>query len=462
MIEEVLNWSANREALSRKAVLVLCGRTLLSAFDVDFDFCRFKSKSTSKAAEKCPPHTKLHLQSRRNSRHYAVKTGNSDHSRAITFGSVTVALDKPMDFGPTNPFYAPSTLPFHAPPFDKIKDSDYQPAIEAGMAEQRQEMRAIADNPAPPTFENTLVAMEKTGLLFNRAMAAFNGVTGANLNPELQKVQDYRGSQTGRAFGRDLSRLQIVPTGRRDLQATRFAEARCRIAAPGRVLLQEICALRSQPLRFRQGRTEKAKRRGVHPHQRFHHQVARGHQGCGFRHHGQRRARGLERCANHRRCPGRERSQVEGYVLPLQNTTQQPDLDSLRQRSTRQTLFENSWNRAERGGANDTRDIVSRLAQLRSQKAKLLGFPNYAAWKLEDQMAKTPDAALKFMDALVPGATARAADEAQDIQAVIDSQNGGGRSRLQTRAVGLELLLRAGSQSEVRHGRGRRSNHISS
>ena len=111
---------------------------------------------------------------------------------------------------------------------------------------------------------------------------------------------------------------------------------------------------------------------------------------------------------------------MEGYVIPLQNTTQQPDLDSLSQRATRQALFENSWNRAERGGANDTRDTIARLAQLRAQKAKLLGFPNYAAWKLEDQMAKTPDAALKFMDALVPGATARAAGEAQDIQAVID------------------------------------------
>src|SRR6202167_885530 len=68
-----------------------------------------------------------------------------------------------MNFGPDNPFYAASTLPFQAPPFDKIKDSDYQPAIEAGMEQQRKEMQAIADNPAPPTFENTIVAMEKTG-----------------------------------------------------------------------------------------------------------------------------------------------------------------------------------------------------------------------------------------------------------------------------------------------------------
>src|ERR1035438_7840486 len=93
-------------------------------------------------------------------------------------------------FGPSNPFYAPSTLPFQAPPFDKIKNSDYQPAIEAGMAQQLQEVRAIADNPASPTFENTIVAMEKSGQLLNRVGAVFNGVTGANLNGELQKVQD--------------------------------------------------------------------------------------------------------------------------------------------------------------------------------------------------------------------------------------------------------------------------------
>ena len=116
---------------------------------------------------------------------------------------------------------------------------------------------------------------------------------------------------------------------------------------------------------------------------------------------------------------------VTGYVIPLQNTTQQPDLEALSNRGTRQTIFENSWNRAERGGTDDTRDTIARLAQLRAQKAKLLGFETYAAWKLEDQMAKTPAAALKFMDALVPGTTARAAVEAKDIQAVIEAQKGG-------------------------------------
>ena len=116
---------------------------------------------------------------------------------------------------------------------------------------------------------------------------------------------------------------------------------------------------------------------------------------------------------------------TEGYVIPLQNTTQQPDLVSLSNRSTRQQLFEDSWNRAEKGDANDTRQVISKIAQLRAEKAKLLGYSSFAAWKLEDQMAKTPEAALKFMSQLVSPSTAKAAAEEKDIQQVIDSQKGG-------------------------------------
>src|ERR1019366_3100857 len=93
-------------------------------------------------------------------------------------------------FGPGNPFYEASTLPYHAPPFDKIKDTDYQPALEAGMAEQLKEVEAIANNPAPPTFENTLVALEKSGQLYERVQEVFDGVTQANTNPALQKVEE--------------------------------------------------------------------------------------------------------------------------------------------------------------------------------------------------------------------------------------------------------------------------------
>ena len=190
----------------------------------------------------------------------------------IAAGAMTLgARAANTDFGPNNPFYAPSTLPFHAPPFDKIKDGDYQPAIEAGMAQQRKEIQAIADNPAPPTFENTIVAMEKTGRLFNRVMTAFSAVTGANLNPELQKVQDIEAPKLAAhqdAIFLDSKLFQRVATiyKQRD-----FAQARCGIAASGRVLLQEICAFRSQPLRSRQDRAEEAERRGIDSFQCFHH-----------------------------------------------------------------------------------------------------------------------------------------------------------------------------------------------
>src|SRR5258708_25690672 len=131
----------------------------------------------------------------RNSRHLWEMKSVGSGMRMVLAGvimmsaGVVAAQSSDAGLGRGNPFYGPSALPFQAPPFDKIKDSDYQPAIEAGMAEQRKEMRAIADSPAAPTFENTIVAMEKTGALFQRAYAAFNAVTGANTNPVLEKVQ---------------------------------------------------------------------------------------------------------------------------------------------------------------------------------------------------------------------------------------------------------------------------------
>ena len=112
------------------------------------------------------------------------------------------------------------------------------------------------------------------------------------------------------------------------------------------------------------------------------------------------------------------------WVVPLQNTTQQPSLQSLTDRGVREELFNASWTRAERGDANDTRGDIARLAQIRAQQAKLLGYDSYAAWKLEDQMAKTPAAALKFLDDLVPASTARAHTEAADIQSAIDRSGG--------------------------------------
>ncbi len=323
--------------------------------------------------------------------------------------SVVVAQTAEAGFGPGSPFYAASTLPFQAPPFDKIKDSDYQPAIEAGMAEQLKEMRAIADNSAPPTFDNTLVAMEKTGALFQRAMAAFSGVTGANTNPVLEKVQREEAPKLAahsdaiyldrKLFDRvaavyeKRASLKLSPEGLRlvEIYYQRFVHSGANLSDANKERLKKINeeestlsnAFRSKVLAATKDAAYSTADKGAL---------------AGLT---EAEISGAERAAKQR--------QKEGWVLALQNTTQQPYLSSLSVRSTRQALFENSWTRTERGDANDTRETIARLAQVRAEKGKLLGFDSYAAWKLEDQMAKTPESALKFMDALVPTTTANAA-----------------------------------------------------
>jgi peptidyl-dipeptidase Dcp len=339
--------------------------------------------------------------------------------------SVLPALAFGADFGPNNPFFAPSTLPFHAPPFDKIKDEDYQPAIEAGMAEQLKEIQAIAANPAPPTFENTIVAMEKTGQLLRRAQGAFFAVVGANSNPTLLKVRAIEAPKLaahrdaiyldGKLFQRvatiyqQRNSLNLDPESLRLVEYTydQFVHAGAKLSdtdkAELKKLNEELASLSNA----------------------FNTKLLAATKDGAYVTTNKAALTGLTDAQISAAAESAKGRKVEGFVIPLQNTTQQPDLASLSNRTTRQGLFANSWNRAERGDANDTRDAIAKVAQLRAQKGKLLGYPNFAAWKIEDQMAKTPEAALKFMDALVPAATAKAASEAQDIQAVIDQQKGG-------------------------------------
>ena len=337
----------------------------------------------------------------------------------------TFATASDAKFGPSNPFYAPSTLPFQAPPFDKIKDEDYQPAIEAGMAEELIEIQAIADNPAAPTFENTLVAMEKTGQLFQRAMAAFGAVSGANTNPLLQKVRNEEAPKlaahydaiylNAKCFARVAAVYKQRASLNLDAESLRLLEVTYdRFVRSGASLSDadktELKKLNEEISTLSEGFSTKllaATKDGAY---------ATADKGA---------LAGLSDAQIAAAAQAAQSRKQQGYVLPLQNTTQQPNLASLSVRATREAIFEKSWNRTERGDANDTRDTISRLAQLRARRAQLLGYPNHAAWKLGDQMAKTPEAALKFMDALVPGATAKAVSEGKDIQDVIDAQGGG-------------------------------------
>ncbi len=325
-----------------------------------------------------------------------------------------------------NPLLSPSTLPFHAPEFNRIQDRDFQPAIDAGIREQRAQTLKIADNPAAPTFDNTIVALEKNGQMLTRVYMIFNGLAGANTNDTLQKVQEAEAPKlsavqdemylNGKLFERIESiydtrdRLKLDPEASRlvEYYHQHFVLAGARLSAADKTTLKKLneedatlsarftnhllAAAKDGALVV----TDKADLAGLTPAR-----LDAAAQAA--------KARGLD----------------NRWVIPLQNTTQQPDLLSLTNRDARHKLFDASWTRAERGDANDTRAIIARLGQLRAQEAKLLGYTDYAAWKLQDQMAKTPAAVDHFLEQLVPPATGRARDEAAGLQQMIDAQHGG-------------------------------------
>jgi len=325
-----------------------------------------------------------------------------------------------------NPLLTASTLPFQAPPFDKITDGDYQPAIEEGMKQEMAEIDAIANSSEEPTFENTIVAMEKSGALLRRARAAFDTLSGAYTNDTLQKVEEAVSPQLAahsdaiylndklfkrvEAIHDKRDSLNLDPESARLLQVTydNFVHAGARLSEADKAKLKDLNKEESTlSTKFTQQLLAATKAGALVVDDR-------------------KALDGLsESDIEAASAAAKERSLDGKFVIPLQNTTQQPSLQSMNDRATREKLFKASWERAEHGDANDTRELVSRIAQLRADRAKLLGFANYAAWKLDDQMAKTPEAAEKFMERLVPAAVARAKAESADIQKVIDQEKGG-------------------------------------
>jgi peptidyl-dipeptidase Dcp len=325
-----------------------------------------------------------------------------------------------------NPFAQPSTLPFQAPPFDKITDADYQPAIEEGIAQSLAEIRTIADNPAPPTFDNTLVAMERQGQMLSRAQMAFGQVTQANIDPTLQAAQKALGPKLAayndaiyldpKLFARVKSLYdRRASLGLNQEQGMLLEEYYKRFVRAGaelspadkdklRALNKQISAL---GITFRQKLLAATKAGALVADDKA--SLA----GLGDA--------GIDAAAR----DAKERGLAGKYVLALQNTTSQPAIQSLTDRATREALFNNSWTRAEKGDANDTRDTIAELILLRTQKANLLGYKTWADYSLDDEMAKTADAAKNFMNALDAPTAAKQAREAADNQAVIDAEHGG-------------------------------------
>ena len=319
------------------------------------------------------------------------------------------------------PFDAPSSLPYQAPRFDLIKDGDYQPAFEKGMQQQLAEIAGIAGNKAAPSFDNTIVGIERSGRMLERVNNAFFGVVQANTNPALDKVQTAEApklaAHSDSIFLNDklFARVKALYDRRAELKLDsealqvltlyyrQFVHAGANLSPKDKERLKEINKRdASLETSFQQKLVAAAKAGGLVMSDK-----------AALAGLSDAEIASTAEAAKARKLTGK-------YVIPLQNTTQQPLLTSLTDRAVRQKLFESSWTRAEKGDANDTRAIISELAMLRAEKAKLLGYPNYAAYVLYDQMAQTPQAADKFLSQLVGPTRTKAVEEARLIQAAID------------------------------------------
>lgn len=326
----------------------------------------------------------------------------------------------------SNSLLIESSLDFHAPAFDKIKNSDYAPAFSEGIQIQLAEISKIADNKSEATFENTLVALEKSGRLLKRVSLVFGLLTSANTNPELQKLQEDiapKLSAVNDAIYLNTNfyqRVEKIYLNRAqlnlDAESKRLVEyyyqqfqlAGAKLSDDGKEKMKKLNAEEaSLSARFTNKLLAASKKSAL--------TVSDQHELSGL---GQST---IEAAAQK---TGTDTS-VHHWSIPLQNTTQQPALQSLISRTTRQKLFELSVTRAEKSDANDTRETIARIAQLRALKAELLGFKSYAAWKLQDQMVETPENVLNFLGRLIPAATAKATREATEIQKLIDTQKGG-------------------------------------
>lgn len=323
-----------------------------------------------------------------------------------------------------NPFFEISLLPYQAPRFDAINDSHYRPAFDEAMRLKRADIDAIIAQRAAPDFDNTLLALEKSGAMLSRVSSVFFAMTSAHTNDDLQALDEQFSTELA-GLANDIwlndtlfARVEAVWQDREalDAESRRLTEETYQhfVLAGARLNADEKAELKSL-------NTEAATLTS-----QFNQRLLAVNKAGGLVVDDVRQLDGLSAeemaAAAH---AAAEKGLKERWLIPLLNTTQQPALAALALRETRKKLFSAGWERTQKGDENDTRELIRRLTALRARQAQLLGFDNYASWSIADQMAKTPEAALEFMRGIVPAARGRAALEQADIQKVIDDEQGG-------------------------------------
>ena len=326
----------------------------------------------------------------------------------------------------TGIFAEPSALPFQAPDFARIKESDYEPAIEQGIAIKLAEIDAIANNPAAPTFENTMLAMENAGSMLTRVTYVFGALTSANTNDAMDAI-DSRTSPKLTAL-RDAITLNPKLFGRIKV----LYDNRLNLGlAPDQIQLIELTHDDMVRNGANLGAADKAALTDINGQlssltTEFGQRLTKGTKDGALVITDQRQLAGLSPADIAAAAKNAaDRGLPKGsYVLSMQNTTQQPLAPALSNHNTRLALFEKSWNRSERGDASDTRPLILKIAALRAQKAKLLGFESFAAYQLSDQMAKTPAAAISFLESFVPALGAAQKRDAAELNGLIRKEGG--------------------------------------
>lgn len=342
---------------------------------------------------------------------------------ALPAYSVSAASPTSQSAEQANPFFAESPLPLHYPQFDKIKDSDFAPAFDAGMAQQLKEVEAIANNPAAPTFENTLIALENSGAILDRAATVFFALIGADTNDARKQLQaDYSAkfaahSDAINLNGKLFSRIETLYNNRAklglDAEGLRlvekyhdnFVRAGAKLSDADKAKLKDMNAeLANLGTKFSQNVLAEVNASFI--------VVDDVKQLDGL---SAEQIAAAAEAAKARKLEGK-------YVIALLNTTGQPALTNLTNRELRQKIYETSVSRGSKGGEYDNTALVSRIMTLRAEKAALMGFANFAAYGLGNQTAKTPEAVNAMLGQLAPAAVANAKREAADLQAMIDAE----------------------------------------
>jgi peptidyl-dipeptidase Dcp len=325
-----------------------------------------------------------------------------------------------------NPFATASTLPLQAPMFDKIRDGDYAPAFDEGMKQQRAEIDAIAAQNAPPSFDNTIAAMERSGRMLDRVSNAFFGVVQANTDKVLDKVQsDFAPKLAAHQDAIYLNpklfaRVKTLYDGRAGLK---LDEEQLQLLT---VYYRQFIHAGANLSDADKSRLRDINKRDAALEADFQQRLIAGTKAGALVLDDKAELAGLSPEEVNNAAHEAEIRHLKGkFVIPLQNTTQQPLLLSLADRTVRGKLFDARWTATEKGDKNDTRAIISEIAQLRAQKAKLLGYGDYASYALYDQMAENPATVEKFLNDLVPATARKIAEESKLVQDAIkqDGQN---------------------------------------